>query len=98
MRAAAAVLAASAALAVGTVWLAQSDTVFCLDVLSETASTITFAWTPPQGADGYRFVRDGKVVSHTWDGTRSSVRFSKGKVYRVDVLDASVSDGYPDAP
>jgi hypothetical protein len=80
------------------VWLAQSDTVFCLDVVSETASTITFSWVPPPGADGYRFVRDGKVVSHTWDGTRSSVKFSKGRVYRVDVLDASVSDEYPDVP
>jgi hypothetical protein len=44
MRAAVAVFAASAALVGGSVWLAQSDTVFCLGVLSETASTITAGW------------------------------------------------------
>lgn len=48
-----------------------------LTVLSETATTVTVGWTPPAGAVGYRFRRNGGKWSHTWDGSLSSTRFAK---------------------
>lgn len=62
--------------------------VFALTVLNKTALTITVGWTPPAGAVGYRFYRDGKPVSSSYDPTKSRVTFSSvpGAVYRVDVL------------
>src|SRR5581483_10943973 len=44
-------------------------------VVSETATTITLGWTP-QG-NGYAFYRDGVRVSHTINGSRSTVKFGK---------------------
>jgi hypothetical protein len=97
MKAKAAALLSAGALTAGLLWLSQSDQVFCLEVVAETASTITLSWDPPEGARGYAFVRDGQVVSHTWDGTRSTVKFGKGgRVYRVNVLTVSASDDWPD--
>ncbi len=51
-----------------------------LTKLSETNSTITFAWAAPPGLIGYRFSSSAKpgYYSVTWDPLRSSVKFSKG--------------------
>lgn len=48
-----------------------------LTVQSETATTVTLQWAAISGAVGYVFTRDGTRVSHTMDGGRTSVKFSK---------------------
>lgn len=63
--------------------------------LAEDATTITLGWTPPADASGYRFSRDGRVVSHTWNGARNSVRFSKGGAYTVETLKVGPVGRYP---
>lgn len=62
--------------------------------VSEDATTVTFGWDPPAGAAGYRFSRAGYPLRpHTWDGTRSTVRFAKGSAcYRVEALGV-IADG-----
>jgi hypothetical protein len=57
-----------------------------LTVVSQTSSSITLGWTPVAGAVGYRFTKDGKIVSYTWDSGRSQVKFSKGGVLGVEAL------------
>lgn len=47
-----------------------------LRLASETATTITLAWDPVK-CDGFRFTHPSGKRSHTWDGSRTSVRFSK---------------------
>ena len=70
-----------------------------LRLVSETASTITLGWTPVAGA-GYRFTSEKQAKpSHTWDASRSSVRFAKGSAwYRVEALGVSESGTYPPTP
>lgn len=46
-----------------------------LTVLKQTSLTITVGWTPPAGAVGYEFLRDGKRVSSSFDGAKSQVSF-----------------------
>lgn len=65
--------------------VAAVDT-FDMTVLSETATTITYQWPERPGAYGYQFFVNDKSVSHTWDGTRTTVKFSKGGVYDVQEL------------
>lgn len=48
-----------------------------ITVKSQNASTITLAWTPPSGGEGYAFSLDGKRVSSTFDPSRSTVTFAK---------------------
>lgn len=48
-----------------------------LTVLSETAKTLTVGWTPIEGSRGYAFYVDWKLLSNTWDATRSSIKFAK---------------------
>lgn len=48
-----------------------------LRVLTETAKTVTVGWDSVPGAVGYDFYVDGKRVSFTHDGTRTSVKFGK---------------------
>lgn len=48
-----------------------------LTVTAETSTTITLGWVPVPGAVGYTFWKDGRRVSNTQNGARSSVRFSK---------------------
>jgi hypothetical protein len=72
-------------------------TTLTLSVVGSDATTVTLGWSPVAGAAGYRFstsVVPGKY-SHTWDGSRSSVRFAKvppGGCYRVEAL-AVIADG-----
>ncbi len=48
---------------------------------AETASTVTLAWTPPVGAQGYVYLRaDGTRLSSTLDGTKSSVKVAKSNL------------------
>lgn len=61
-------LTATAALAAGDLELT---------VTGETATTITFSWTPPAGAQGYKFFVNNKQVSNSQSGTVSTVRFGK---------------------
>lgn len=66
-----------------------------LHKVSETASTITLGWRPRSGI-GYRFFKDGKIVSHTWNSAVESTRFSKdATTYGVQVLRPGESDVYP---
>lgn len=64
----------------------------------ETPTTITLEWDPVAGASGYRFQSAGTAPkwSHTWDGTRTTVRFAKGQEpYRVEALGALDAGVYP---
>jgi hypothetical protein len=65
---------------------------------SETAKTITLAWDPVPGADGYLFFADGKQVSRTFDTSRTSARFGKGPAsFAVQAVAFTVVDqgAYP---
>jgi hypothetical protein len=94
---------ALAALSVLTVLLvggaASSATSFQVWKVSETQNSITLGWAPQPG-DGYRFYRDGIVVSRTFDPARTSVKFSKGQSYKVEVQIISYGNTgvYPTAP
>lgn len=67
-----------------------------LNVVSQTSTKITFAWTPVAGCAGYVFYADGKRVSNSWDPQKSSVTFAKGaSAYRVDAVAVSDSGSYP---
>ena len=67
-----------------------------LTVLAQTTSTITLGWTPPVNATGYRFSRSDQAKrTHTWDPSRSSVKFGKGaECYLVEALEVGASGGY----
>lgn len=55
-----------------------------LRVVAETATTITLGWDHVE-CDGFRFTHPSGRRSHTWDGTRTSVRFSKADgTYHVE--------------
>lgn len=47
-----------------------------LSVVSQTNTTVTLGWNAVPNCVGYKFTVDGKV-SHTWDGTRTTIRVSK---------------------
>lgn len=67
---------------------------------SETAKTITLAWDPVPGADGYLFFADGRQVSRTFDTSRTTARFGKGPAsFAVQAVRfATVDSGsYPQA-
>ena len=63
---------------------------------SFSAKTVTLAWTPPQGEIGYRFYRDGTLVSTSSNGAQASVKFGNltwaQHVLRVDGVSPAVSD------
>jgi hypothetical protein len=59
---------------------------FGLRLVGKTATTVTFAWRPQPGADGYQFLRDGKVVARTMNRSAVTATFWKGSRYAVDVL------------
>jgi len=59
---------------------------FRLRVASRTMKTITFAWKRQPSADGYEFVRDGVVVSRTFEPSTTTATFWKGSQYAVREL------------
>jgi hypothetical protein len=69
-----------------------------LRVLSETDTTITLGWDPLP-VNGFRFTREKAPLhtySHTWDGKRTSVRFSKDSAwYSVEAIEFTDSDIWP---
>lgn len=75
---------------------AAADT-FAVHLVSQTSSTITLGWSPQPGY-GYLFSLDGQLVSRTNDPNRSTVRFSKGTSYDVDVIVKGANGHYPAAP
>lgn len=69
-----------------------------LRVLSETDTLLVLGWDPVPGAIGFKFVHPSGRVSHTWDGTRTQVRFSKADgTYTVTPLMAG-DTGYLEWP
>lgn len=62
---------------------------------AEDATSVTFSWTPPANAAGYRYSRTGYPKRpHTWNGTTSSARFAKGSdCYYVETLLIGASGG-----
>lgn len=70
-----------------------------LSLISETSTTITLGWTPVPGCVGYRFTAETQAKpSHTWDPTKSTVKFSKGSSwYKVEALGVQEFDTWPDA-
>jgi hypothetical protein len=62
---------------------------FRLRLIAETPKTITFTWKRQPAADGFRFVRNGVVVSRTFVRTTTRATFWKGYHYAVDVLRVS---------
>jgi hypothetical protein len=59
---------------------------FKLRLASQTRTKVTFAWKPQRGIDGYRFVRNGVVVSRTLDRSTRTATFWKGSRYTVEGL------------
>lgn len=59
---------------------------FGLDVVSQTSRMVTFRWRRQPGIDGYRFVRNGVVVSQTFERSTTTATFWKGSWYAVDAL------------
>lgn len=55
-----------------------------LTIISQDTNSVIVGWTPPAAAAGYRFRKDGGKWSHTWDGSRSTVKFGKPYV-RLEV-------------
>lgn len=67
-----------------------------LTILSETSTTVTVGWTPPAGAVGYRFRKDGGNWSLSWNGSLSSTRFSKPYVkLEVEALSSLAKGDIP---
>jgi hypothetical protein len=66
-----------------------------LTVIAETDTRVTLGWTPVPGAIGFRFTKDGKVVSHTWDPARAQVVFAKDGVLGVETLLPGPSGDWP---
>lgn len=65
--------------------------------VAETATTITVGWDTVPGAVGFRFTGGG-IISHTWDGTRTTVKFAKTSVpFTVEALVAGVKGTWPQA-
>jgi hypothetical protein len=59
---------------------------FALRVVDRTPKTVTFAWRPQPGADGYQFVRDGAVIARTMSRAKTTATFWRGSRYAVDVI------------
>jgi len=59
---------------------------FKLRLVSQTPRKVTFAWQRQPGIDGYGFLRNGIVVSRTFDRTVTRATFWKGSRYAVDLL------------
>jgi hypothetical protein len=59
---------------------------FELRRVAETSKTVTFAWKPQPGAQGYQFWRNGVVISRTFNPSLTSATFWKGSRYGVQVL------------
>ena len=59
---------------------------FRLRLVGRTSRALTFGWKRQPTVDGYRFIRNGKVVSQTFDRTVTRVTFSKGASYVVEAL------------
>jgi len=53
------------------------STTVSIRVAGETAASVTLSWDPVAAADGFAFYRDSRRLSHTLDGTRTSVKFGK---------------------
>jgi len=69
------------------VFVAAPNVEFKLRLVSRTQKTVTFAWKRQPGADGYQFVRNGVVVSRTFDRSTTTATFWKnGTRYAVDVI------------
>jgi hypothetical protein len=68
-----------------------------LTKLSEDATTLTLGWSPVPGSVGYRFTAEKQAKpSHTWDASRSSVKFAKGSAwYKVEALGVEAEGSYP---
>lgn len=58
-----------------------------LTIISQTSLRLTLGWTPPAGATGYRFFRDGVAVSSSWDPAKNQITFGlDGKPHTFDVV------------
>lgn len=74
---------------------AASTADFELRVAGQTSSTVTFAWDRVPGASGFEFYADGRRVSSSRDGSRTSVRFSTGPArFEVRALPVGTGSGY----
>lgn len=60
-------------------------------VVGETDKTVTIEWDRVPGA-GYRFLRDGAHLSHTWDSTRTRTTFAKTAASHVFEVQALIPD------
>jgi hypothetical protein len=62
------------------------DTLPLTELSPPGAEPVILGWTPVPGAVGYRFTTNGLTVSHTWDPTRSQVKFSRAGEHAVHAL------------
>ena len=68
------------------VFVAAPKVAFKLRLASQTPRKVTFAWKRQPGIDGYRFLRNGVIVSRTFDPSARTATFWKGRRYAVDLL------------
>ena len=59
---------------------------FTLRRVAQSPRTITLAWSRQPGAVGYRFLRNGVVISRTLNPRTTRATFWKGTSYAVDML------------
>jgi len=63
-----------------------------LSVVAKTQLKLTVSWTPPAGAAGYVFYRDGERVSNSWNPAKSQVTFGlDGKPHTFRVVAVEVA-------
>ena len=67
---------------------------FKLRLASQTRTKVTFTWRRQRGIDGYRFLRNGVVVSRTFDRSTRSATFWKGSRYAVEGLQVIRGGGH----
>ena len=92
-----------AAISAAVVAIPAAGADFPIRLVSQTSTTITLGWDRQANVAAYTFYRDGKRVSHTFDGDRVAVTFAKvaGCVtacYGVEDLISGGIDRYPGPP
>ena len=76
--------------------LKEKSVVLALSLVSQTPTTLTLGWTPPQGVTAYRFSSEKQLkATNTNDPSRTDVKFAKGSAwYKVEALSVLAEGTY----